>query len=152
MTRASAALLFALTCFACTSSYHNYTDFGSGSPAAGMALNVTAVRETKDGLEVDLELINESERPFRYHGYSQTQPVFSHQYLTDKAWIRPILVMCGTGLMDVEIGPRERVNLQATAYTKNRLQRLRIGIVSNDGAVWSPVIDPATLKAGPPRS
>lgn len=153
MSRFCLAIVLALTCFAC-SPYATYVDLDATRPPAGLVLNVSAVRETKDGLDVDLELINESGQPFRYRGYSQAQPVFSYQYLTDKAWTQPILVMCGTGLTEVEIGPRERVSLNAKAYAKNRLQRIRIGVPAIDAgyAVWSPIIDPATLRTGPPRS
>lgn len=122
-----------------------------------MHLAVRAVRPSTGGIDpahaidIDLVLQNQSDKVFTYRGGSPSQPVFSFQYLTEVARIRPMYIMCGTGLRDVSLAPGETVALTVSAHTPNRLQRVRIGIASTTDRfiLWSPIIDPATGHFGP---
>ena len=132
----------------------SYVDLGTGSSAPeGMSLSVVAVRPSEDGVDIDLRLENESEADLSYSGYSPSQPVVTYQYLTDAAWVQPIHLICGTGLQEATLRKGEHVAFVAKAYAPNRLRRLRVGVASTTGkyVVWSPVIDPATLRAGEPK-
>ena len=152
MQRIVLSILILLSVSGCGGSY---MDLDAGTqPPPGMSLSVLELRESEHGLDVELILRNDSTVPLTYSGYSLSQPVFSHQYLTRVAWVSPVYLLCGTGLQEVSLRPGEQVKVMARAYAPNRLQRLRIGIASATDryVVWSPIIDPATRRVGVDRA
>lgn len=141
----TAALLFLAGCATVTA------DLGTGTkPPAGLVIDILEVRETRDGLQVVVEVRNDSSVEFVYRGADATRPVWSYQHLTERAWIHEVRISCGYGLGPLSLRPGARIRAVATLLPRNRLQRMRIGIHEYDYeyTLWSPVIDPATRKAG----
>ena len=132
---------------------HTYIDAGAGTKApAGMELTVLDIVDAERGIRVKLLLRNGSAQPLAYRGYSVSQPIFRYEYLTNAAWARPVLLMCGYEVRTVSLPPGQEVTVTTDVGISNRLQRVRIGIPSESETftIWSPMIDPATLRAGAP--
>ena len=102
--KAFAAALSTIALFACGPTYaETITNTGN-------SYSLAAIHKHESGALV-FELLNGSEKPIRYIGNDSGRPTFVVEVWSDGAWVRRrVGFICGVGLGEKEIAPKESVS------------------------------------------
>ena len=97
-------------------------------------------------MRATLRIINPTDKPMKFTGYSEKNPIAKIQHLKDGEWVEEERILrCGTGLRPCTIAPGQSAVFKATVNAETMPTRIgvdyRVGQVGQLHTVWSEKIE-----------